>query len=189
MIKVPLPLQSLPEFERLPLFLFTEKRYLAGGSLRTVFDNTEPIQDLDVFFADPAEVQKAAGMLVDAGFSLNYACPSLQLFTYTYDQIKVQLIAKEYYNSAEDLITKFDFYTCAAAWDGEHLYYMEEFAESVAQKVINIQTVTYPAATMRRIHKYLSKGYRIPKEQIVEYLQQVRQLPEEFLDYDFYPID
>lgn len=136
---------------------------LAGGALRYLVDCTDSICDYDLFFLDRSKVQSAQEYFLSKDYNLIFECPKGELFTY-YNKdsnTKVQLILKRDYKDCYDLISSFDIRACCAAYDGEQFYTNGGFVFDNLNKLININKIEYPVATLRRIAKYSAKGFTL----------------------------
>ena len=135
---------------------------LAGGSLRALVNTYDEIQDYDLFFLDESKVHGVKEALEYEGFKLVFACPEGKLFTYIdSNQIKVQLVLKRTYSSCEDIIGSFDVTACCCAYDGKKFYYNDRFVFDNLNGLININNIEFPVATMKRIAKYIEKGFKL----------------------------
>ena len=135
---------------------------LAGGALRALVNTWDEIQDYDLFFIDNTKVEEVKGKLNDNDYNLIFECPEGKLFTYVNsDGIKVQLILKREYSSCLDIINSFDVTACCAAYDGEEFFYNDRFVFDNLNGLLNINSIEYPVATMKRIAKYIEKGFKL----------------------------
>lgn len=113
-------------------------------------------------------------------------------FLYTYKKksffgklVKVQLIVERYYSSLEELINSFDIVACCAATDGNEIVYNDNFIQYVSNKIITINKLSYPVATLGRIVKYAKKGYFISGNELENLLEAVMSDPEKY-DFRYY---
>lgn len=135
---------------------------LAGGALRALVDTSEEIMDYDLFVLDQGVIPKLKADLEDIGYKLVFECPKGQLYTYKNSEgTKVQIINKRPYRDCEDLIASFDITACCAAYDGNTFYTHDRFVFDNLNKLINLNKVEYPNATLRRIVKYSNKGFKL----------------------------
>ena len=93
-----------------------------------------------------------------------FECPEGKLTTFQHNSLgKIQLINARTYESIEELFRVFDFHVCQFA------LYRENFEtklatnrlaiRSVKKKVLTLNNVTYPVATMNRLYKYQQYGF------------------------------
>lgn len=147
---------------------------LAGGALRALVDASEEISDYDLFVLDQGIIPKLKSSLEALEYNLCFECPKGQLYTYkNLDGTKVQIINKRAYKDCEDLIASFDITACCAAYDGEVFYTNERFVFDNLNKLINLNKVEYPNATLRRIVKYSNKGFKLSNAAVTTFTSTV----------------
>lgn len=153
--------------------------YLAGGSLRGLFDKEDIIKDFDIFFKNSIVAAKIAVELETNGWECIFSCPKGELKTYKLSSdytsellnmnIKIQLITKDFYSCPSILIDTFDINACRIVFDGEYVYTERSVIRDIRRKEINLYSMNFPYATFRRIIKYKEKGYKITRECIEKY--------------------
>jgi hypothetical protein len=146
--------------------------YLAGGSIRSIFDHT-PIADYDLFFKNEEAAVEA----------FHFACNKMPLAVTTDSPwsrnivgfgVPIQFIIKKFFDSPEELIRQFDFTCCQWAFfanDAENvsLVVAKQTIQDTANRKINIADLSNASAEQLniRIGKYISKGYSLsPKAMI-----------------------
>lgn len=137
--------------------------YLAGGALRTLVDLDEVVSDYDLFFESQVAAELTRERLKNLGFDLIFECPEGKLFTFKGCGMKIQCVCENYYFTARELISSFDFTACASAFDGNTFWVHRHFARSVRKKTLKLLSLTFPVATLGRIIKYDKKGYKTGK--------------------------
>lgn len=158
---------------------YVPKLVIAGGFLRAAFDDSEQVNDIDIFVIDPIEGKSELerdDRLHDLRLAFDdavrfsrtnwctvFRCPEDKLTTYeTPTDIRVQVIHEKSYQSVDELLASFDIRACCFALTAaEEITYIEGAIEDVKVKDIVINNVEYPIATMNRIAKYKNKGYKI----------------------------
>ena len=164
--------------------------YLAGGALRTLVDNSEKVDDFDIFFEDgeredfglseppaidhPLRVKEVRDILVKEKFKLVFECKKGELYTYKKDGIKIQLITVKFL-SPQEMINSFDFGACQAAYDGCDLFFTKAFVHNVKFKKLSTEFVEFPAATIKRMIKYSNKGYNV-NGAILDFMEKISGL-------------
>lgn len=144
---------------------------LGGGYFRKLVDKSDELCDYDVFFTDTAAIKKVKSHLETIGYKQVFACPKGELFTYKKDgSVKVQLVTKFIYSGLVEMINSFDITACCAGWDGKMFECNRRFIFDVKSKVINLNKVTFPVATMSRIAKYIGKGYTLTPKARLEFV-------------------
>ena len=133
--------------------------YLAGGAIRSEFDGTK-IDDYDLFFDSKARFSEMDAYLLSLGHAEKFRCPQGNLVTYDVTGNKVQLIGKLYNSSAAEIIQSFDFTASQLARDGSgQLFTGNGSMADAVNKILRLNRLTYPVATLKRIGKYMAKGY------------------------------
>lgn len=138
---------------------------LAGGAVRSLYDNTE-VEDYDFFMPSLSLMEylwhniEGHQNIVD---KVLFKCPQKRLVSLLLkDGSKVQLIYIKDYSSPEELTGLFDFTVCCATKDIKgKIYFTPEFYRDVEGRMLNINTITYPMSTMKRMVKYVQKGYLV----------------------------
>lgn len=162
---------KLLKFEKLDLLIGGV--YLAGGALRTLINLDEVVSDYDLFFESQVAAEMTRERLKNLGFELIFECPEGKLFTFAGRGMKIQCICENYYFTAHELISSFDFTCCSAAYDGNSILVHRHFPLAVSRKKLRLLNLTFPVATLGRMMKYEKKGYKTGecRLQFVERLQ------------------
>jgi len=191
-------------FDSVTFYVDTEKAYeiydsfvvnligdgciLAGGALRKLVNAHDTLCDYDLFFTSEESFSKTKEVLEESErFSKIFQCPEDKLVSCKDEQgVKVQLIKKRIYKDLTDVISSFDITACCAAWDKVNFRSNERFIFDVLHKKINLNTVEYPVATLKRILKYSHKGYKMSSEACKEYVKMVSVMELSDEDLEFY---
>jgi len=122
------------------------------------------------------------------GYKLVYFNDNLR--TYRKGKIKVQIIYREY-EKLTDIIDSFDFTVCQFMYDGEKVICNPSALLDVYHKriVINHLDPLFVFDSLRRVQKYIQKGYTICNGGIKDILDKTRELTQEQYDenVEFYP--
>jgi hypothetical protein len=149
---------------------------IAGGSLRTLIDEEDTVCDIDLFFKDEESIANTKKLLEDNEYVCVFQCPLGYLSTYykfsenivgerfdgspEYEVLsKVQLITRDLYIDLEHVVSSFDLMPCCVAMDDERIVFADKWVKSVKKKMLYLNNLTYPVATLNRIDKYKHKGY------------------------------
>jgi hypothetical protein len=169
--------ENLKNLDNFVLSLIKDGVILAGGALRSLVDAEDKVQDYDLFFLDQLKVEAVKNKLKDNNFNLIFECPKGELFSYVNSKgTKVQLILKRKYSSCEDIISSFDITACCCAYDGNNFWKNTRFIFDNLNKLININKVEYPIATMKRISKYISKGFKLTPDAASKFVTEVNSM-------------
>lgn len=137
---------------------------IAGGALRAFYDQTE-VKDYDLYFQSKADMDAVDAAFAAGGYELIFRCPLGLLVTYrdAYG-MKYQVIGLAFFNSPAEVIHTFDI-TASQFAVRQHPSGEIEVAEGffavehALQKKLAIHALPYPAASLKRVGKYIEKGY------------------------------
>lgn len=172
----------------IPKLLVCGKVWLAGGAARSIFTK-EPINDYDIFFKDYLallETKQSLEKIKEC--KLVFACKSNKLFTYKLHGIKIQLITHKFFKNEDELIDSFDFECTRFLTDGITLFTTDIALSDAKRKKLRMHKLSYPAATIKRINKYISRGYT-PVQGFYESIVDKIQENKEIIDSDLVYID
>lgn len=169
--------------------------WLAGGAIRSCFDDSE-ISDFDLFFRVdgffPSNhyVNVVKKKLLSEGYKITFECPEGKLTTFNNDEktMKIQLITERYYGGVEDLLSTFDITAARFVYDGVNIHTFYSSIRDSWNLKVNLHSITHPAATMKRIQKYVQKGYKLTNTAVDMFIDRiyVAGLNREQLDRRFY---
>lgn len=166
-------LADLPE-------LTSKGPWLAGGALRRTILGQEPESDFDFFFRDADQLASFVEHLENEGCTkvretqhhVHYRGP----IGGGVDR-DIQCIRFAFYGSAEEVIDSFDFTLCMFAFDGETLTAGEFSLWDLGRGRLAVHKITYPVATMRRLIKYTSQGFKACKGALASILTKTASSP------------
>jgi hypothetical protein len=158
----------------LDLGLLREGVLLAGGAIRDALNGNTEIADYDLFFSNSLEAQRTALFLEDdLGFECVFKCPLGELTTFKKDGMKIQLITKFFYGSMEEVIDNFDITACRHVTDGKRIFTQYSSVRDTFDKKINLHRIDFPNATMKRIQKYIQKGFTLTNKAVDVYIDRI----------------
>jgi hypothetical protein len=145
--------------------------WLAGGSIRRLFDGNNDESDFDLFFASEAQLQSFKDTLntpwrTTKVISENELNVTLEVtLTPTVDApqskpFKLQLI-KFYFGSPEEVLEWFDYTNCQFLTDGNTLMVGQYTLYDIGRKQLRVNNVHHALSTVRRMLKYAKQGYSI----------------------------
>jgi len=160
--------------------------WLAGGSVLNWY-NGEPVglSDFDIFFKDLKQFDEMFGRLMRNHATIIFTSENALTLHLTIDNDvkRIQLIRKNFFSSAEEVLKHFDFTICQLATDGWSILAADKTYEHIREKKIALaRPVT--KTLVKRLIKYTSYGYA-PEKEIVQY---ILDNPTEF-DWSFNNID
>lgn len=161
--------------------------FIAGGAIRAVF-TSDHISDIDIFFYDPTDFN-AGGVFeegIDTGSTEGYRIMFLKTdvaWTHKpeneYAKYPLQQMICAVYGSPEDVIKKFDFTMCMAAWNPvSRDFIMDQyFLKHCAQKrlVFNVN-VDYPICSLWRAAKFIKRGWKLPAVDCIKLALKINKL-------------
>ena len=178
--------RRIPVVARKIARLIKSKGWVAGGCLRPMFDPTDEVKDIDVFFKSATDAAESIELLVAAGAVITWQCPIGELTNLVLDERKVQCVTVQYWPTLASLLSHFDVGACRAGIDGDDIFITSEFARGVCQKRIQMFSICYPVASMGRILKYVGKGYKMRPIDQEAWLVAINALDFSLFDKRFY---
>lgn len=167
---------SLPEdIAEINTIVLKNGSFIAGGCVRSILNN-EPISDVDVFSNSEESYLNTIEQLKLIGYKELFSNPMLVRLKSTRIIDMVKPRTGDYLRTVgtpEEVISFFDFTVARAAIisDSEALV-DENFAAHSRSKKLQIEHIVCPVTQVRRISKYLAKGYKITfKETIKIFLE------------------
>ncbi len=137
--------------------------WIAGGALRDFFSYGYPHSDIDIYFSDEYELERAKEYFNEKVWN-NEGAELIGDFTnsidYRYKKHHFQLI-KIYFPGPQETIDNFDFTVCCAAVDTVEVIHHDTFFIDLAARKLVINSLPKPLSTMQRMQKYIKKGFTI----------------------------
>jgi len=161
--------------------------WLCGGAMRSLITYEDP-NDFDMFFRDVEHAAAAQRILESKKFKNVFECPLGLLTTFKKDDIKIQLIKKRYYASINDVIDTFDFTATCAGTDGDIVVMSKDFIRDVRNKVLRLNKLTYPVASINRLIKYKSYGYYV-SDVIIDIVERIQSNDPDIIDFTVLYVD
>jgi hypothetical protein len=162
---------------------------IAGGSVRDSLFGLK-YNDIDIFGLTKGDLDRFVSLNLSKskGYKMVYFNDNLR--TYRKGNIKVQIIYREY-DTFESILDSFDFTVCQFMYDGEKVICNPSSMMDVSHKriVINHIDPLFVLDTIRRVQKYIQKGYVICNGGIKEIMDKCRSITKEEYDQniEFYP--
>jgi hypothetical protein len=137
--------------------------WIAGGAVLNWFNN-ESIgsSDIDVFFNSQLQFDQAFGRLMAAKSNMVYNSDNavtLHIHTSNGQMKRIQLIRKNWFQTAKEVIDRFDITVCQLATDGNQILLGEYTAEHIKQKRLEFTDKPVHADIVKRLVKYVTYGY------------------------------
>lgn len=163
----------------LPKLNFSNGPWLAGGSIRRLFDGTESESDFDLFFANEQQLQDHWCTLLDKGAKILYQNDhniTAKLPIEGSEPVKIQLI-KFFFDGPEAVVDWFDYTNCQFITDGNTLLMGQYTLFDIGGKKLRVNNIHHAVSSVRRLLKYSRQGYTICDGTINEILQTVASNP------------
>jgi hypothetical protein len=150
--------------------------FIAGGALTSLFSSIQ-INDFDFFFFDGKGFDSIESYFKnERGIESSFVTASA--ISYKINGEKVQLIRK-IYGSEKQIIDKFDFTICQAAYNptSKNLILGDDFLYDLARHRLTYLSGEYPIASLRRVNKFIKKGYIFPPIEAIKLALKINDLP------------
>lgn len=165
--------QAINYFKYLILDKLPSICWVAGGSCRDYFSLGYAKSDIDIYFPNSSELEKAKKWFLDNKGEIKFE--NNRLIVFHYEKYKFELI-KIYFSSPEETIEQFDFTVCCCAVDKVKIYYHDTFFIDLAKKRLVINKLLFPLSTLQRLQKYIIKGYLICNGGLLEIAKAIQLL-------------
>jgi hypothetical protein len=163
--------------------------WIAGGAvLNWYLSESLGESDVDVFFHDIAQFDKCFANIMSKNSDLVYSTENAVTIHVRLKgdgcMKRVQLIRKDWFKNAKDVIDRFDFTVCQLVTDGYTLVLGEKTAEHIQTKTLDLVRTPPHPDIVKRLIKYVTYGYT-PKTELVQYILD----KEENLNWKFNGLD
>lgn len=142
---------------------------LAGGFLTSIFGNNDDFNDVDLFFKTEKD---ANAFFSKTLFKKNPVIKTQNAETFQYHDKVVQVIKRPDLNgSAKEILSRFDFTINQVAYDfATRKFYMgkEFFIDLAAKRLTYNVHAKNPISSLKRIVKYVKRGYSIDTQEILK---------------------
>lgn len=162
--------------------------YCAGGAARS-FVSGEPIRDYDLFFKNADELRYVRNFFKSRNALLKFECPEGKMFSYVYQGIKVQLVCSSFYKDINELLSSFDFTVTQFAFDDQYFYTYYKSLYDCKHKRLRLNKLSFPSASIKRIHKYITYGYIPDANFYTEIVERIHENSDEIIDPQLVYID
>lgn len=140
------------------------KMWIAGGFIRDLMMGVRP-RDVDIFFPTKEDADLAMERLA-GNFDSPYENKNSVSYDINYGKktIRADLVHGLLFKDPEETINSFDFTVACgyAAWDGKSgvtVGLLETMLLDLPSRSLRINALPMPEATMRRVAKYVKKGF------------------------------
>jgi len=167
--------------------ILPDTAWVAGGAIRSYFEydnaNWIPdvssnlwVNDIDIFCKDKRTFNQVTNIITSGKLTnVNHVVYSNKnAVRYHFWKRDIEII-KRFFDSPQSTIDNFDFTVCSAAISKHGLIAHKDFIKDITHRKIKFNTVKYPIATLKRVRKYITKGYGIDKSDLKWLLNRVRK--------------
>lgn len=141
---------------------------LAGGCITSMF-NGQPIADYDCYYRSADDCAGCLQQLInDCGTVLSITDKAVVVLC---DGALIQLIYFQFFATAAEIFTTFDFTVCMGAYDckDESFHFHEGFWPDNCRRILSFNTGTaFPYVSAFRVMKYKDKGYKCSRAQYMK---------------------
>lgn len=169
---------AVKRFGNIILNDFTEDNiigWVAGGSVRDHFLGKGLSTDVDLFFPNKKEFNKAYRLLIDefggkVVWDSDNGC-KIKTPKYTFD------LVKKYFEDPQKTIEAFDFTVSMFAVNSERVFFGETSFIDLAKQQLMVNKITYPASSVKRAFRYYEKGFRMCQGEMKKLIEAVQASP------------
>lgn len=146
------------------------KCWVAGGSVRDYFMGVPVKTDIDLFFPDLVNYNKAAKYFKDNDAEIKWESENGMKVLYkkkTFDLVKI------FFKNPKETINNFDFTVAMFAVDKDNVYYDDMSFVDLSKRQLMINKITYPESTASRMNRYIRKGFYICNGELYKIIQSI----------------
>lgn len=146
----------------------------AGGFLRSFFSG-ELMNDMDLFFED-IDKYTYASHIFDLSDEYSLVSETENAKTYLSRRKKSVQLIKYRFGNMQDILSMFDFTVCSCAVKGDDICMDDFFFEHLASKLLVFKDTKMPLSTLKRVVKYVKRGYSICDENLIKISQKISEV-------------
>ncbi len=146
--------------------------WIAGGSVRDYFMGIPIKTDIDLFFPNQEEYNKASNFFKEKNSEIKWESNNGMKVMYknkTFDLVKL------FFENPKDTINNFDFTVSMLAVDKSNVYFGETTVIDLAKRQLMINKIKYPASTTSRMVRYLKKGFKICNGELYKIIKSIQE--------------
>ena len=152
------------------------KCWIAGGVVRDYFMGIPMKTDIDLFFPDLENYNKASEHFRISGAFVKWESENGMKVIYdgrTYD------LVKKHFSGPQTTIDAFDFTVSMFAVDTERVYYGATSFIDLAKRQLIINALPFPASSMSRAFRYYKKGFNMCQGEMKKLCLAIQDMPKE----------
>jgi hypothetical protein len=189
--KFPVADQVIYYFNNLLFDHIDSNFWIAGGCI-TSFLSGDKVNDIDCFVNTRSNACK---LIVELRKKFEFKAYLITpnaikgIATIKGKSIKIDIV-KNVFDNPLSTIENFDFTVVCFSTDGDRFYYHSKAAFDLLRRKLVINNTTHPVDSVRRLQKYVKRGFSACNGTVLELAEAIRKLtPEEMEIVEFYPID
>lgn len=169
--------------------------WIAGGCWRAYFQQSEKIQDIDIFTTDRKECASLVWKLRKIGFKPYFKNKNAikGIIIKKGKRIEVDIV-KRFYENEIECIKDFDFTVAKFAYNmkSKNVFYTENYFADLITKRLVISDLEFgnPIGSLKRLQKYTNKGYTACNGTLLSIAKRISETDlnnPENNDIEFYP--
>lgn len=144
--------------------------WVAGGSVRDYFMGIPIKTDIDIFFPDKNNYDKASNYFKKNNAIIKWESDKGMKILYknkTFDIIKM------FFKNPKETINAFDFTVSMFAVDKDNVYYDDMSFIDLSKRQLMINKITFPESTTSRMNRYLKKGFNICNGELYKIIKSI----------------
>lgn len=150
--------------------------WIAGGAIRDLCKEGLINTDIDVFFSNPTAVEQAHAKLHEVVGS-HLDLENERVYKWNVPKIGKIDIVRIPFTNPQACIDRFDFTVCSAAVDHQGTFYCHRrFFQDLEAMALVVNQLPFPLSSMRRMQKYIQKGYTICQGGILEIARAIQKI-------------
>jgi hypothetical protein len=165
---------------------------LAGGALTSIY-RKKPIADFDLYFRSKEDLADLIEELESNKFvcmaksdrSALFVAPKKTIHDNPDDNIKINLVYFKYFRELSEVFRYFDFTCCMCGYDFKTDCFDSHpdfYRDTLLENIVYSANSKYPLAALLRVQKYLKKGFKISKKEMIRIILHCQKNPIESMD-------
>lgn len=160
---------------------------LAGGALTSIY-RKKPIADFDLYFRSKEDLADIIEQLEADRFvcmaksdrSALFVSQKRKIIDDPDSNIKINVIYFKYFKNLQNVFRFFDFTCCMGGYDFKHdkfVFHDEFHRDNLLGNIVYSASSKYPLAALLRVQKYIKKGFKISKKEMIKIILHCHEKP------------
>ncbi len=143
--------------------------WIAGGSVADAFTKGKVNGDIDMYFPNQENFDKALKYFSEKGEIVYDEENSVKIKTSNFE---VDLV-KNFSPSKESTVADFDYTVCTGIVDRDGVYFTKEFMYALKNKKLQVNSLINPIGAVKRIKKYAQRGYDLSNVELQKIVNKI----------------